>query len=81
MGEWALDPDTEELIRLGLQRAPVESTLRELFARIDAAGLDAALAVFAWCRVRHVAGRAAGLSRLMASPGAAPAAAPSPRAI
>lgn len=35
----------------------MESTLRKLFTRVDAAALDAALAVFAWCRVRHVAGR------------------------
>lgn len=43
--------------RLGLQRAWVESTLRKLFARLDAAAFDAALAVSAWCRVRQIAGR------------------------
>lgn len=57
IGEWAGDLDCEQLDRLGLERAPVESTMRKLFARIDAAALDAALAVFAWCRVRHLAGR------------------------
>jgi predicted transposase YbfD/YdcC len=35
----------------------VESTLRKLFARLDAAALDAALAVFAWCRIRRIEGR------------------------
>jgi len=57
IGEWALDVDTEHLNRLGLDKAPVESTVRKLFARIDAAALDAALAAFAWCRVRQVAGQ------------------------
>ncbi|BEH01980.1 ISAs1 family transposase [Brooklawnia propionicigenes] len=57
IGDWALDLDAGHLDRLDLERAPVESTLRKLFARIDAAALDAALAVFAWCRVRHIAGR------------------------
>lgn len=31
--------------------------MRKLFARLDAAALDAALAVYAWCRVRQIAGR------------------------
>lgn len=57
IGEWASDLNTEQVGRLGLERAPTESTLRTLFARIDAAGLDAALAVFAWCRIRHLEGR------------------------
>ncbi|WP_235734677.1 ISAs1 family transposase [Nocardioides alcanivorans] len=57
IGEWALDLSEEQLDRLRLGRAPVESTLRKLFARLDAAALDAALAVYAWCRVRHIGGR------------------------
>jgi predicted transposase YbfD/YdcC len=57
IGEWALDLGTDQLDRLGLDQAPVESTLRKLFGRLDAGALDAALAVFAWCRVRHVEGR------------------------
>ena len=52
IGDWALDLGVEQLERLGLQKAPVESTMRKLFARLDAAALDAAPAVFAWCRVR-----------------------------
>lgn len=57
IGEFALDLGVDQLDRLGLERAPVESTLRKLFARLDAAALDAALAVFAWCRVRQIEGR------------------------
>lgn len=57
IGEWALALDASHLDRLGLGKAPVKSTLRKLFARIDATALDAALAVYAWCRVRHVQGR------------------------
>lgn len=57
IGEFAADLDPEQLARLGLERGPVESTMRKLFARLDAAALDAALAVFAWCRIRQIAGR------------------------
>src|SRR5660398_224477 len=35
IGEWALDLSVEQLARLGLERAPVESTMRKLFARLD----------------------------------------------
>ncbi|WP_462285440.1 ISAs1 family transposase [Nostocoides sp.] len=37
IGEFAADLDTVQLGRLGLGKAPVESTLRKLFARLDAA--------------------------------------------
>jgi predicted transposase YbfD/YdcC len=57
IGDRALDLGVEQLERLGLEKAPVESTMRKLFARLDAAALDAALAVFAWCRVRQIGGR------------------------
>ena len=57
IGEFAADLDAGQLGRFGLDKAPVESTLRKLFARVDAAAFDAALALFAWCRVRTVAGR------------------------
>lgn len=57
IGEFAAALDAGQLKRLGLQRAPVESTLRKLFARLDAAAFDAALTVFAWCRVRQIGGR------------------------
>ena len=57
IGEWALDLRSDQLARLGLERAPVESTLRKLFARLDAAALDRQLAVIAWTRTRQVEGR------------------------
>lgn len=57
IGEFAADLAATHLERLGLDNAPVESTLRKLFARLDVAALDAALAVFAWCRVRQVGAR------------------------
>ena len=57
IGEWALELREDQLARLGLRRAPVESTMRKLFARLDAAALDRRLAVLAWCRTRDVAGR------------------------
>lgn len=57
IGEWVADLDVEQLSRLGLARAPEESTLRKLFARLDAAVLDRQLAVLAWCRIRSLGGR------------------------
>ncbi len=57
IGEFAADLDPVQLGRFGLDTAPVESTLRKLFARLDAARVDAALAVWAWCRVRQIGGR------------------------
>jgi predicted transposase YbfD/YdcC len=57
IGEWALDLSADHLDRLGLERAPVESTLRKLLARVDAAALDRQLAVLAWTRTRHIGGR------------------------
>ena len=57
IGEWALDLSVDQLDRVGLERAPVESTLRKLFARLDTAALDRQLAVLAWTRTRHLDGR------------------------
>ncbi len=57
IGEWTQDLQAAHLASLGLGRAPVESTLRKLFARLDAAAVDSALAVWAWTRTRHVEGR------------------------
>jgi predicted transposase YbfD/YdcC len=57
IGEWGAELDAGQLARLGLARAPEESTLRKLFARLDAAALDGALAVWAWTRTRQVHGR------------------------
>lgn len=68
IGEFAADLDAGQLDRLGLDRAPVESTMRKLFARLDAAALDAALAVFAWCRIRQVEGHSAAFDRCPGPP-------------
>ena len=57
IGEWAADLAPGQLDRIGLDKAPVESTMRKLFARLDAAALDRQLAVLAWCRTRQTAGR------------------------
>lgn len=57
VGEWALDLSQDQIDRLGLEQAPVESTLRKLLARLDATALDRQLAVLAWTRIRDVAGR------------------------
>lgn len=56
IGEWAADLGADQLDRLGLDRAPTESTMRKLLTRLDAAALDRQLAVLAWCRARHVGG-------------------------
>ncbi|WP_256843042.1 transposase family protein [Ornithinimicrobium cryptoxanthini] len=40
IGEWAADLSAEQLARLGLATSPEESTLRKLFARLDADALD-----------------------------------------
>lgn len=57
IGEWALDLHDDQLDRLGLDRAPVESTMRKLFARLDTAALDRQLTVVAWCRTPQIEGR------------------------
>ncbi|AXH97949.1 ISAs1 family transposase [Ornithinimicrobium avium] len=57
IGERALDLEQAQLAALGLGRAPEESTLRKLFARPDTIALDRQLAVLAWTRIAHVAGR------------------------
>jgi predicted transposase YbfD/YdcC len=52
IGQWAAETTTDTLASFGLARmsAPEESTLRKLFARIDADALDAALGVWMWTR-------------------------------
>lgn len=57
IGEWALDLSADQLDRLGLERAPVESTTRKLFARLDATALDRHLAVLTWCKTGQIQGR------------------------
>lgn len=52
IGQWAAESPADMLAAFGLDRgrAPDESTLRKLFARIDANALDVALAVWMWTR-------------------------------
>ena len=52
IGQWAAETAAHELAPFGLGsgRAPDESTLRKLFARIDADALDRALGVWMWTR-------------------------------
>lgn len=58
IGEWARDAGVAALARLGLERGRVdESTLRRLFALLDADGLDAVLGAWALARTALVAGR------------------------
>lgn len=57
IGEWALDLSKDQLDQFGLEHAPVESTMRKLFARLDAAALDRQVAVLAWTRTRDIGGR------------------------
>ncbi|MFD6327844.1 ISAs1 family transposase [Streptomyces sp. NPDC058442] len=58
IGEWARDAGSAALKRLGLERGGVdESTLRRLFARLDADRLDTVLGVWALTRTARVAGR------------------------
>lgn len=57
IGEWAADLSGQQLSRLGLGAAPEESTLRKLFARLDADALDRVLGVWLFTRTRLVHGR------------------------
>lgn len=68
IGEWATALPAESLAALGLNAAPEASTMRKLFARIDAAALDLQLAAYAWTRVRTIEGTA-GSRRVIAIDG------------
>lgn len=57
IGEWAADLSEEHLARLGLGSAPEESTLRKLFARLDADALDRAFGAWVWTHTGVVDGR------------------------
>ncbi|MFE7359086.1 ISAs1 family transposase [Streptomyces sp. NPDC057543] len=58
IGEWARDAGAAAMTRLGLERGSVdESTLRRLFARLDADRLDVLLGAWAATRCALVAGR------------------------
>jgi predicted transposase YbfD/YdcC len=50
IGQWAAETAVDKLASFGLTSAPDESTLRKLFARIDADALDRALGVWMWTR-------------------------------
>lgn len=56
-GEWAARLTATALEGFGLRAAPGESTLRKLFARIDAAALDAELCLYCWTRTTVLDGR------------------------
>lgn len=59
IGQWATEATGEHLAAFGLTRAgaPDESTLRKLFARIDADALDGAVGRWMWTLTRIVDGR------------------------
>jgi hypothetical protein len=59
IGQWAGELSATQLNDLGLCRAvaPDPSTFRKVFARLDAATLDALIDAFLWTRTRVVAGR------------------------
>jgi len=57
IGEWAADLPGEHLTRIGLAMAPDESTLRKLFARLDADRLDRVLGAWLWTRTAVIDGR------------------------
>jgi hypothetical protein len=50
IGQWAAETAVDTLVSFGLTSAPEESTLRKLFARIDADALDRALGGWMWTR-------------------------------
>ena len=59
IGQWAAEATAEELAAFGFGRhgAPGESTLRKLFARLDATKLDAVIGAWMFTRTTIVSGR------------------------
>jgi len=57
IGEWAADLPGGHLTRIGLASCPDESTLRKLFARLDADRLDRVLGAWLWTRSEVVHGQ------------------------
>lgn len=59
IGQWAAETTADKLLSFGLTSggAPDESTLRKLFARLDADALDQALGGWMWTRTFTVDGR------------------------
>ena len=54
IGDWAGEMTGEHLSRLGIGAAPDESTLRKVFARVDADALDRQIGAFVWTRTHPV---------------------------
>lgn len=59
IGEWIADAGDDVLAELGIhgKSRPDESTIRRLFARIDADLLDRAIGAYMWARTATVGGR------------------------
>jgi len=57
IGSWAGDLSGQDLARLGVGAPPEESTVRKLFARVDADILDQLIGAFVWTRTSVVGGR------------------------
>ena len=55
IGSWAADLSEQALARHGIEAAPDESTLRKLFARLDADKLDQQVGAWMWSRT-HCSG-------------------------
>src|SRR5699024_7834823 len=56
-GEWAQDLSSRGLASLGVSGAAEESTLRKLFAGLDAGGLDQQVGACVWTRTHRTGGR------------------------
>lgn len=57
IGEWATELSGQQLARPGLAAAPDKSTLRKLFARLDANALDRVLGAWWWTRTKVISGQ------------------------
>lgn len=57
IGEWAAELSGQQLARPGLAAAPDKSTLRKLFARLDANALDRVLGAWWWTRTKVISGQ------------------------
>lgn len=57
VGEWIFHRTPEQLDALGLPAAPDESTLRKVYAQLDADAFDRQLQVWSFTRTRPAAGR------------------------
>ncbi|WP_437123713.1 transposase family protein [Kocuria marina] len=57
IGEWAAELSGQQLARPGLAAVPDKSTLRKLFARLDANALDRVLGAWWWTRTKVLSGQ------------------------